>query len=102
MRSHFRMLRVRKSINYHNGAMADATAAILEHFELGGDDVLILSNTVSHRLPRAVINLVMEELVRPFPDVFAVCSDHAARVDPVSGQEETWKLRDNCRVDMCA
>ena len=34
MRSHFRMLRVRKSINYHNGAMADATAAILEHFEL--------------------------------------------------------------------
>lgn len=72
MRSHFRMLRVRKSINYHNGAMADATAAILEHFELGGDDVLILSNTVSHRLPRAVINLVMEELVRPFPDVFAV------------------------------
>ena len=64
---------VRKSINFHNGAMADATAAILEHFQVGGgENVLMLSNTMSHRLPIVVIDFVMEELVRKFPTVFAV------------------------------
>ena len=73
---------MRKSINYHNGAMANATKAILAHFQPGGGDhVLMLSNPVSHRLPRMVIQFVMNELVLPYPDVFAV-NDVAEAIQP--------------------
>ena len=48
--------------------MPDAAAAIRAHWP----DTVMLGKTISERLPTAVIEFVMESLVRKFPSVFDI------------------------------
>ena len=61
-------LTLTKAINGHNGAMPDATAVIRAYWP----GTVMLGKTISERLPKAVIEFIMETLVRKFPEVFDI------------------------------
>ena len=73
-------LTLTKAINGHNGAMANATEVIRTHWPR----TVMLGKTISERLPKTVIDFVMETLVRPHREVFAI-NDLTEEILPAPG-----------------